>query len=419
MRGVSTSIAGGTVSRRVRASRRAWLAPGLFALAFLAAGAASSEQTVWLDFATDNDPGEHVYTAAEQTAIRDLIAADYSAFDFSFSLTQPSSGTYSTLTFNADGIEGGLADAIDFRNLNHGDNGRINVNSFLGGSIPATSANFIGMASGVGAHELGHIVGLRHHDSMGPIGAGISPDPGSVPYHPDYPGPTGANETAGHTMASPASVGSPLSALAGNTFLSERSAVKLSFNEQGSAVAEQTAAHQTLATAQSIALSNLNVPNTLVSGINAGVGFAVAALAVTGELDAFGQIDFYSFSAEKDELFNFEVISNVLDRIVNPIDPEIRIFDADENLVPYYTSSAFNDDEFESQDSILVDLTIPETATYYVRINAFNASDQGNYELFGYRLSVVPEPGTFSLLGLGLMTLALRRAGRRDYTSLR
>ena len=53
-----------------------------FGGSLLLSGGAGAEQPVWLDFITDSDPGEHVYTAGEQTQIRDRIAADYSSFDF-------------------------------------------------------------------------------------------------------------------------------------------------------------------------------------------------------------------------------------------------------------------------------------------------------------------------------------------------
>lgn len=392
------------------------------ALLLFSAGTASAVQTVWLDFITDLDPGEHVYTAAEQASVRDTIAADYQAFDFSFTLTAPGSGNYSTLTFNSDLVSGGLADAIDFRNLDPSDNAIINVNAFLGGfgEPAATSANFVSMASGVGAHELGHLVGLRHLDSMGPIGSGISPVPGTGAFLPIYPGPTGADEAAGHTMASPASVGSSLFDLAGNTFFSERSAIKLTFNESGSVVGETGGNHDTLPTAQAITLAALSVPNTIVTGDNAGESFAVAAVGVTGSLGGVGEEDIYSFSGSEDDLMNFEVISNVLDRIGNPIDSMISILDSGGSPVAYYSGTASNDDEFETQDSIIIDLLLPATGTYYIKVSAFNAFDTGDYELFAHRFALVPEPGTFSLLGLGLLAaLGMQRTPWRSRSRVR
>lgn len=410
------------VLARGRAGGRSALSLGAVLPLFFSAGSASAVQTVWLDFITDQDVGEHVYTAAEQTSIRDTITADFSDFDFSFTLTAPGSGDYSTLTFNSDFITGGLADAVDFRNLDQTDNAIINVNDLLGGfgNPAATSANFVSMTSTIGAHELGHLVGLRHLDSMGPIGLGISPTPGTGVFSPAYPGPTGADEAVAHIMASPVSVGSSLFDAAGDTFFSERSAIKLTFNESGSVLAEAGGAHDTLPTAQAITLSALSVPNTIVVGDNAGKSFLVDAVVVTGTIGAFSEKDIYSFSGTVGDLMNFEVISAALDRIGNSIDSVISIIDSGGSTVAYYTGLASNDDEFETSDSMIIDLTLPATGTYYVQVNANGITDTGDYELFAHRFKLVPEPGTFGILGLSLMAaLRMGRSPRRSRARLR
>jgi hypothetical protein len=346
-------------------------------------------QLVYLDFVSDQDSGEYLYSAAEQQAILQNIQEDYQEFDYTFTLTQPTSSNYSTVIFNADGIVGGLAEGIDFRNLNRSDNAFVNFNGLLGGpGDPAlTSANVVALSSTIAAHELGHLSGLRHGDSYGPIGSGIHNPPGSGSYLPVYPGPNNADETTIHTMASPASVGQTLDEAVGDTFFGEREAVKLAFNENGSVVSEQTGNHGSIATAQALTLSSLEVPNPLLSGDNVGADFQVEALAVTGSLSTASQADFYSFEGEAGQVFNFEVISSVLDRIANSIDSQISIFDSTGNLVPYYTGVAFNNDEFESSDSIIIDLVLPEDGTYYIQVNAASPSDTGDYELFLYQFA--------------------------------
>lgn len=418
-RSIGASRRGGA-RLRLGAPKRAALGLG-WLLALTCAGGASGAQIVWLDFTSDFDAGEHAYTAAEQAAIRDRIAADYQPFEIDVTLNQPQAGDYSTVTFNADGVIGGLTPAIDFRNTNPNDAARVNINRLLGGGLepPATSANFVGLASTVGAHEFGHLLGLRHIDAMGPIGSGMSPQPGVTVFSPFYPGPTGANETASHTMATPGIHGSTLFDAAGDTFLSERSAVRLAFNEQGSVVGEQLAPHGTLATAQAIGLAPLDVPNTILLGQNAGRDLLVDAVVVTGALEAGGESDLYSFSGNAGDLMNFEVVSRIIaHRLGNTIDSELRILDPAGNEIPYFESTAFNSREMESLDAILLDLTLPTTGTYYVQVNARSATDTGSYEFYAYRLShiiiTVPEPGTASLLALGLWALGSRRTRQRS-----
>ena len=77
-------------------------------------------RTVYLDFDTYELPGQHFYTQAERDAIQAQITADYSAFSYVFTQTQPQSGPYTTITFNDPtlvGLEGGIATEIDWRDL--------------------------------------------------------------------------------------------------------------------------------------------------------------------------------------------------------------------------------------------------------------------------------------------------------------
>ena len=38
------------------------------------------------------------------------------------------------------------------------------------GAYPATSSNYVNLTAEVAAHELGHLLGLQHADSLGPLG---------------------------------------------------------------------------------------------------------------------------------------------------------------------------------------------------------------------------------------------------------
>ena len=122
------------------------------------------------------------------------------------------------------------------------DSGGVNVNNFLGGpgEPAATSADFIGLSATIAAHELGHLSGLEHGDAYGPIGSGIYAGVNPDLYNPPYPGPTDADETILHIMASGASVNATLQDAINDPFFGEREAIALAFGENGSPTNEQT-----------------------------------------------------------------------------------------------------------------------------------------------------------------------------------
>jgi Ca2+-binding RTX toxin-like protein len=377
-------------------------------------------QVVYLDFNSATDPNlEHVYTQAERDAIQARLQTDYSAFNYFFTqdlsqaktLAQPTGGRFATLLFNA-GPDGGASDQLDFRNLDLGGNATINVNNLLGGPNQprATSDDYVALSAEISAHELGHLSGLRHEDAFGPIGSGVFSGL-KHQYLPPYTGPTTANETPLHIMASPDSVGTTLFDAVGNTYFGEREAVKLAFNDTGTAVAEQAGMHQSPQTAQALTLAPLAVPNTLQPGSqDYGKTFVVNASDVVGSIGidpttGNSADDYYQFTGKQGQLFNFEVMSNSLTRITNPIDSVLRLYDANGKLL------AVNDDEFEIQDSILLDVTLPTDGTYYLEVDTFtpdgatDGSDQasiphndphdqdtGNYELFVYSFATTNGP---------------------------
>ena len=99
------------------------------------------------------------------TRSRPGIGAIYSAFNFTFTQTQPASGPYETLDFNVPGgsLLAGEATELDWRNLDLGGSATIDISQFLGGpDYPAdTPTNVINMSATIGAHELGHLSGLH------------------------------------------------------------------------------------------------------------------------------------------------------------------------------------------------------------------------------------------------------------------
>ncbi len=265
-------------------------------------------------------------------------------------------------------------------------------------------------------HELGHLSGLIHGDSFGPIGAGIYANLADNPYldgfATPYPGPTDAVGTEYDVIASPASVGTTLFDAVNMTFFGERDDISLAFADSGTTTNEMPGDPNTsIATAQPVTLSPLNVFNTLLLGQGTGDTFEVTAADVVGsiELGANGQsnADYYVITATAGELLNFQMRSQSLTRDNgDAIDSELTIYEADgKTVVPYYdsTDGAFNDDGFQDTDAVIIDLTVPYTGTYYVKVSTYSVtdsfgilhnSDVGDYDLFMYSFAATAPGAT-------------------------
>jgi Ca2+-binding RTX toxin-like protein len=394
-------------------------------------------QVVYLDF-TSNDsvPGERTYSQADRDAVQARMTAAYSAYAYSITQEQPSQGPYTTMVFNdprLDKGDGGIAGAVDWRNLNFNDGASINVNSLLDyleqQGLPdgfTDETAFVAMTSDVVEHELGHLQGLRHGDAFGPIGAGIFSKVDPARFFPGYPGPAQADETAMHIMASPASVESSLTDALGPTFFGAREDIKLAQADHGEVLhGLPSAQHDSIASAQPIALAPLAVPNTILSGRDAGRDLDVHAIDVAGHLgDALGTDamlhsldDFYALTAHAGDLLTFELMSASLGRIGQPFDGILRLSDSAGTVLSYYRhdssgnlvvdssghlivgGQAQNDDSFQSTDPVIIDYVAPADMTIYVEVDNFDPVqtvpdtalpdyDQsditGDYELFVY-----------------------------------
>ncbi len=145
--------------------------------------------------------------------------------------------------------------------------------------------------------------------------------------------------------------------------------------------------------AQPVSLYSLAVPNPITTGFDAGKTFDVAAVDVLGTLTGTHP-DFYTFQGQAGDLMNFETWSKVLTRITNPADTVLYVYGPDGNLL------AWDDDQFESSDSSILDLTLPKTGTYTVEVDSYGdatsnpnaAGIAGDYELFMYRFAAYNAP---------------------------
>jgi Ca2+-binding RTX toxin-like protein len=399
-------------------------------------------QVVLLDFDTYTESSEWQYTQPQRDAIQDRLEQIFAAYPVVFTqqattataLAADTGGRYATLYFN-NGSPGGAATEVDFGNLNPGGSANLNPVDLLTG-VPGrtpdrTPDNVIQVSATVAAHELGHLMGLRHGDAFGPIGSGVYVgDPGFHPavYTPGYAGPAAAAETRENVMGSPESVGVSTLAAAGLKadgtpgvlpHFGEREAIKLAFASSGMSVAEPAGGHGTPTAAVPLAMPALTVPNTLaptdadygtpVNGVVVKNTFAVAAGAMIGRLSAAGEADVYAFAAAAGQTFTFELLSASLKRYAgDTFDGVLELTDA------AGTRLAFNDDDFETTDATLLDVTLPAAGTYYVKVSA-NGTGTGSYELLGYTFRAqvstqnhAPEfnPPTLSLTGTEGSTFA-------------
>ena len=363
-------------------------------------------QTVLLDFDTGTD-GTVNYTQAIRDEVVTQLDNIFQDFGVTFLQSAPGSGDFSTLTFNA-GAVGGLAEGIDFRNLNQADNAVINTTGLGSGSAASTA----GFSANIAAHELGHLLGLRHRDAFGPIGSGVfaGTDGGFLP---NFPGPTNATEFVDHVLSTPA-LGADITRFEDPVWFGERSAIKLAAIFQLDVVDEAVGNNDSIANAQALDLGQLIVPNTIVSGQNAGIGdFDVDAISVVGSIDVGTDDDFYSFEGEAGDLFNFEVISSGNSNIFDTVDSQITILDSDGNALNYFGQPAFNDDEIETLDSIIIDLVLEDSGTFFIQVGNFGTST-GDYELFFSRFNgvAVPEPASTGIIMFGLIACGLKRRRR-------
>ena len=381
---------------------------------------------------------DHVYTQAERKAILKRIRADYDEYDYKITNKKPSKGAYTTLFVGQNdapldcslgsnisvtetggvSILFGRADRIDFRNEFKDDNAfadasfwefliqldpsgslfelfsGISIVEFGGDAVAAVSFAVTNQTSNTGAHEVGHLQGLRHQNSFGPPGSGL-PDTGAIlpeEFVPVFGGPQSASETVLHTMASGASVGLSLQ---GSTitdrFFSERSTARIAFTEDGRSISEARVRRNGR---DKINLEELVVENTIELGDNAGADFKVKALTIDGSISVPGEVDSYTFKGEAGTMVNIELVS-VIGRDLSFVDGilgQVRLFQ--QNMDGSETLIASNPQSFESVfDAEIFDAMLWDNGKYRIEVSAPD-------EFFPFAPPFTQEPFPISAAGV-------------------
>ncbi|MAT71234.1 MAG: hypothetical protein CMJ58_17120 [Planctomycetaceae bacterium] len=411
-------------------------------------------------FTTPELPGEeddYEYSPAEREAVLGILHGTFftapedpfgGPFGIDFLDTAPPPFTSTLVKVNA-GL--GHADKIDFRNLDDDDDVTIHpvrlLKSFaglprapeFGGGVWTegdllTSENIVIATANLAAHELGHSFGLRHHDSFSPIGEGIGV--AGSKYAPTYLGPSGSTNAEFHVMGLNSAVALTPENLLTPSWLSPRSAVKLMINKIEDDLGDNPLLLSEALDAGGdvpdgpgpgtpfVPMSPLMIPNTTqppdpfgrIPGMPYAPGdgpdeFPAFAGLVVGSLEdkssmSTVDVDYYKFGAPAGAKVTVEVISHILSigdgRITDTIDPVLEVLDATTLLpLPYPAATivgpaAWSDDQFESTDSIVIDVEIPATGEYLVEVRpspkATFAELSGDYEVLIYGVAEIPGP---------------------------
>ncbi len=96
-------------------------------------------------------------------------------------------------------------------------------------------------------------------------------------------------------------------------------------------------------------------------------------------MGAISESDLYKITGQAGDLITIEVSSRALRRLTDNgvngyVDSVLRLFDSRGQLVGFYNSTAVNDDEFESTDSVLMDVRLPATGDYFIEVDTFKSA---------------------------------------------
>lgn len=365
------------------------------------------DQWYVFDF-SDNGGSVHSYSPFEEDEVVAGVASMYAPFGRMKFTKDPADVpfgmSYSPVRLNSTAI--GTSSGIDFRNKGFIDSADVNALDGLAfAGIPTPTPTEIVKASvNLAAHEIGHLEGLQHFDSWGPIGTGLPSGGLATSFDPDYPGPAAASLSSSHVMSlTTASAGAGLGAIASDLSISPRSATKLAFNADGDVFSESViadpsyAGHGAMPLAAPLPMKTIGVPNTALPSDPAfGKLIFADQIVVVGEIVDDGstgatEADYYSFGASAGQFLQVQVLSDTIDDGPEVFDAKVAIFDAAAPGTPLYFGMAADNDqgiELEFTDPQILDLPIGGSGEYLVEVFG-TPGETGDYELFVNLITIV------------------------------
>ncbi len=320
--------------------------------------------------------GATPFSSAEEDTLKAGILAglqvQYSAFDVAFSETAPG-GLFPTLHFGLTGGSLGVADHIDYRNKQPDDTARVFTANFdfiieADDDRADQISELTTALTGTAAHELGHNLGLRHHDAYGDA---------SLTYV-GTPINTGGVQNA--NIMSTGSTGLDEAGRENPRVFSEHSLVKLSFAEGLSdnvpkSVNEVADFGDSTGNATPLVFSDLTAVNRRAVNVVGTLGTETDADVFAVSLTA-GSVLTADVNIDYPQSITFENVNSMLE-IIGPDGSTIIASD----LVTLYSGDTFGSGgSGDGFDPMLINVPIAETGIYYVRVSP-EEPDTGQYEL--------------------------------------